>query len=128
MDDILLVEVQKVFPIESMEDGTPQDVRFRLVEVLKGQTNKHLSRFPLEIPEENTKADTRNSGLPQSMFSPGNQLVLFLRKSEVDFIPYPHCEVVLASPDNLAVIRQTLAQLAQRMPISALTEEGRLLP
>ncbi|MGA3200689.1 MAG: hypothetical protein ABSD89_14985 [Halobacteriota archaeon] len=127
MDNVLLVEVKKVFQIKNVGDGL-QDVEFHLIEVLKGQPDKHLPRFPLRVPEADAAVDNRNSGLPPSTFSPGNRLLLFLKEGELDFIPYPRCEVVLASRENLAVVRQTLTQLAQGEPITALAAEGQQLP
>jgi hypothetical protein len=126
MENVLLVEVEKVFPVKNVGDKS-QDVKFQLIEVLKGQTDKHLLQFPLEIPTAQASADNRNAGLPSNTFSPGNQLLLFLKEGELDFIPYPHCEVVLASHGNLAVVRRTLTQLAQGAPITALAE-GHQLP
>jgi hypothetical protein len=126
IDNVLLVEVKRVFPVKKAGDSL-QDVEFQLIEVLKGQTDKHLSRFPLEVPEADAAAGGRTPALPPNTFSPGNQLLLFLKEGEIDFIPYPHCEVVPASGENLAVVRRTLAQLAQGAPITALAE-GRHLP
>jgi hypothetical protein len=128
MDNVLLVEVKKVFSIKNAGNSRLQDVELQLVEVLKGQTNKHLSRFPLKIPGADADEDSRNSGLPGRMFSPGSRVVLFLRESEIDFVPDPPCEVVPASHENLVAVRQTLSQLAQRVPITALAEEGYRLP
>jgi hypothetical protein len=123
MDNVLLVEVKKVFPNKSVRDEGLQDVEFHLIEVLKGQTDKHLSRFPLEVPKTDGAPGSRNSRLPPNIFSQGNQLLLFLKEVDLDFIPYPHCQVVPASHENLAVVRQTLAQLAQGAPITALAED-----
>ena len=126
IDNVLLVEVKKVFPIKNGGDSL-QDVKFHLIEVLKGQTDKHLARFPLQVPAADP-AGGRKSGLPPNTFSPGNRLLLFLKEGELDFIPYPRCEVVLASHENLAVVRQTLMQLAQGEPITALAEDAHGLP
>jgi len=45
-----------------------------------------------------------------------------LKEGEFDFIPDPHCEVVPASRENLAVVRQTLTQLEHGVPITALAD------
>ena len=126
MDNVLLVEVKKVFPIKNVKDGL-QEVEFHLIEVLKGKTDKHLPRFPLQVPTDSVEK-SRNSGLPPDTFSPGTRLLLFLKEGEFDFIPYPRCEVVLASHENLAVVRQTLTQLSQGAPITALAEDAHRLP
>lgn len=48
MDNVLLVEVKRIFPVDSHQDPS-QDVEFRLLEILKGQPGKHLPRFPMDI-------------------------------------------------------------------------------
>ena len=89
MDNVLLVEVKKLFPIKNIGDSSLQDVEFHLIEVLKGQTNKHLSRFPLDARAADTESDNRSPGLPSNMFSPGNQVVLFLTESAFDILSVP---------------------------------------
>lgn len=125
MDNVLIVEIKRVFPIDR-DQSSLQDVEFQLIEVLKGQTNRRLSRFPLDIGSDNDKAENLTLGLPPKIFSPGKRSVLFLRDSELDFIPYPHCEVVPATEENIRVVRQTVTQLAKHAPISALREVNRL--
>jgi len=120
LDNVLLVEVRRAFPIKKAEDRL-QDVELQLIEVRKGQPDKHLSRFPLEVPEADPAASGRSSRLPNT-FSPANQFLLFLKEGEFDFIPDPHCEVVPASRENLAVVRQTLTQLEHGVPITALAD------
>ena len=126
MDNVLLVQVKRVLPIDRNLNRT-QDVEFRLVEILKGQPDEHLSRFPMDIGGDDGGSAHLPVGLPPQIFSPGKRIVLFLRESELDFIPYPHCEVVPATEENLGVVRQTLTQLSQGAPISAL-REGNQLP
>ena len=128
MDNVLLVQVKKVFPIKSGGDSQFQNVELQLVELLKGRTNNHPARLPLEIPEVDANGNARNSSLQGRMFSPGSQVVLFLKDSEIDFAAHPPCEVVPASDENLAVIRQTLTQLAHGTPITALAEESHRVP
>jgi hypothetical protein len=127
MDNVLLVHVRKVFPPDS-GNSRFQDVELRLVEILKGRTNNHLARLPLEIPEVDANGNARNSSLQGRMFSPGSQVVLFLKDSEIDFAAHPPCEVVPASDENLAVIRQTLTQLAHGTSITALAEDSHRVP
>jgi hypothetical protein len=123
IDNVALVEVEKVFPVEDAETHS-QDVKFRLIEMLKGQIDKHLSRFPMQIDISDDPAHRRSS-LPPDMFSTGNRLVLFLKEGEVDFVPYPHCEVVSGSEENLALIRQTISEQADGVPITALAGKSR---
>jgi hypothetical protein len=128
MDNVLLVEVKKVIPKEKGQ-GFTQDVEFQLVELLKGQPDKHLPRFPMDIGGDDGGSPHLLVGLPPEIFSPGKRVVLFLRNSgpKIVFVPYPHCEVVQATEENLGVVRQTLTQLSQGAPISAL-REGNPLP
>jgi hypothetical protein len=128
MDNVLLVQVRKVFPPESGGNSRFQDVELGLIEILKGRTNNHLARLPLEIPEVDANGNARNSRLQGRMFSPGSQVVLFLKDSEIDFAAHPPCEVVPASDENLAVIRQTLTQLAHGTSITALAEDSHRVP
>ena len=128
MDNVLLARVKKVFPMKSGVDSQFQDVELRLVEVLKGRTNNHLARLPLEIPEGDDNGKARNSSLQGHMFSPGRQVVLFLKDSEIDVAAHPPCEVVPASDENLAVIRRTLTELAHGTSITALAEDSHRVP
>jgi hypothetical protein len=125
MDNVLLVEVKRIFPVDSDRNWS-QDVEFQLVEILKGQPDKHLPRFPMDTRRDDGGSARLPVGLPPKIFSPGKRIVLFLRNSELDFIPYPHCEVVQATEENLGVVRQTLTQLSQGAPISALREGDQL--
>lgn len=119
MDNVLLVEVKRIFPVDIKRNRT-QDVEYQLVEILKGQPDKHLPRFPMDIGGDDAEPAHLPVGLPSRIFSPGKRIVLFLRNSELDFVPYPHCEVVPATEENLGVVRQRLTQLSQGAPISAL--------
>lgn len=121
MGNVLLVEVKRVFPVDT-NDNRSQDVEFQLVEVLKGQPDKHLARFPMDIGGDESGSTPLPARLPARVFSPGKRVVLFLRNSELDFIPEPHCEVVPATQEYLGVVRQTLTQLSQGAPITALRE------
>jgi hypothetical protein len=125
MDNVLLVEVKRIFPIDSDQNGS-QDVEFRLAEILKGQPDKDLARFPMEIGGGLDGSAPLPVCLPPRIFSPGKRIVLFRTESESQsellFIPYPHCEVVPATEENLGVVRQTLTQLSLGAPTSALRE------
>lgn len=126
MDNVLLVQVKRVIPMDRDQNRT-QDVEFQLVEILKGQPDMHLPRFPMDTGGDDGGAAHLPVGSPPQIFSPGKRIVLFLKEYELDFIPYPHCEVVQAGEGNLGVVRQTLTQLSQGAPISAL-REGNQLP
>lgn len=121
MDNGVLVEVQKVFPLQS-DQNRSQDVAFKLLETLKGQPDTLLSRYPLEIPGKDRKSPRWPVGLPSRLFSPGKRFVMFLKDSQsyLDFTPNPICEVAPATEENVAAIRQTVTQLATGTPISAL--------
>ncbi len=119
IDNILLVQVEKVFPL--VGSGTSfQDVKFQLVEILKGKTDKHLAQFPLTVAKGSPTADRVNPTLAPELFSPGKRVVLFLKENDLDFVPFVACEVIPADRRNLLVIRQSIRQLNQGLPITAL--------
>jgi len=119
MDNVLLVEVKRIFPVDRGQNRS-QDVQFQLVEILKGQPDKHLPRFPMDLEGDESSPTPLPARLPATIFSPGKRVVLFLRDTDLDFIPYPHCEVVPATQEYLGVVRQTLTQLSHGAPITAL--------
>jgi hypothetical protein len=121
MNDVALVEVKRVFPVKNDHSWT-QDVEFQLVQVLKGQSDEHLSQFPMNLGRVDDDSAHLPAALPATVFSPGKRIILFLKPSTVDFIPYPHCEVVPASEGNLQIVRQTIEQLSQGAQISALRD------
>jgi hypothetical protein len=121
MDNVLLVEVKRIFPVDR-DQNRSQDVEFQLVEILKGQPDKHLARFPMDLGGDESSSTPMPARLPATIFSPGKRVVLFLRDSEIGFTPEPHCEVVPATQEYIGAVRQTLTQLSQGAPITALRE------
>ena len=121
MENVLLVEVKRIFPVDRAQNRF-QDVEYQLVEILKGQPGEHLARYPMDLGGDESNSTHRFARLPARVFSPGKRVVLFLRDSDLDFIPDPHCEVVPATQEYLGVVRQTLTQLSKGAPITALRE------
>ena len=126
MDNVFLLEVKRIYPIDRDQNWS-QHVELHLLELLKGQPDKHLPRFPMDIRRDDAGSTLLSGGLPPKIFSPGKQIVMFLSNSEIGFVPYPHCEVVPATEENLKVVRQTIKQLAHEEPISAL-KKGDSIP
>ena len=124
-DNVLSVEVKRVFPVASDRKDL-QDVEFQLIEVLKGVPDKHLPRFPMDIEGDGDSGGHSAAPLPSAMFAPGKRIILFLDTADLGFIPYPHCEVVPATEENLGVVRQTIEQLSHGDPISALRDVDHL--
>ena len=121
MNDVALVEVKKVFPVESNQPDS-QDVEFHLVQILMGKSDEHLSRFPMDTGRDFGNSERSPSALPETLFSPGKRIILFLKPGELAFSPYPYCEVVPATEENLRIVRQTIKQLLQGEPISVLRD------
>ncbi len=123
MENAVVVEVQNVFPLQS-EQHRSQEVAFKLLETLKGQPDKLLSRYPLDIGGNEQKSASPPIGLPSRLFPPGRRFVMFLKDSQsyLDFTPNPICEVVPATAENVGAVRKTVTQLAAGTPITALKQ------
>jgi hypothetical protein len=119
IDNVLLVQVEKVYPPPSKWDDL-QKVKFQLIEILKGKTDEHLGQFPLIVAKGSPTADREIPRLAPDIFSPGKRVVLFLKENELDFIPFEACEVSPDDPLGLSVIRDSIKQLQHGLPITAL--------
>jgi hypothetical protein len=119
IDNVLLVQVEKVYPPPSKWDGL-QKVKFQLIEILKGKTDEHLGQFPLIVAKGSPTADREIPRLAPDIFSPGKRVLLFLKENELDFIPFEACEVIPDDPLVLSVIREAIRQLQHGLPITAL--------
>jgi hypothetical protein len=121
MNDVALVEVKKVFPVQNDQTDF-QDVEFQLVQILKGEPDEHLPRFPMNIGRDYGNSQPSPSALPSTLFFPGNRMILFLKPSTLDFVPNPYCEVVPATEENVGIVRQTIDQASRAIPIAALRD------